>query len=444
MEYTNTNHKSFGTFQLKEWIIFIILILSNIVCPMTFSCISPFFDDIALSKDVSLSSAGIIFAIFNFGGFVVAPFTGKLIPIFGVRKMFTFGMGFLSLGTMLFSLTNLINNGTWFFIVTMLLRLLQSIGNAMMFTTTYAIASKDFSSIMSTVLGSIETGAGIGYTVGPIIGGYLYQYVGYPCPFLVLGGIAGISSLIAFFFITSNDNDKNLQPSINDNTNMNKENHLTWFEVIKIKDVWCVVFTVFMVGVLFSFHDSTLAIGCKQFNLEPSNVGLLFLCLGGLYAIFAPILGFVIDKYPIINILFVIGYILETIAFVCMGPVPFFNYKPSVELFAICLTTMGFACSMLFVPSFKQAMDIVVKENNFSDTLETSSIVSAIFGSSFSLGAFIGPLIGSSLVQSLGYRDAISVFALIIFISTILFIVVYLLPRIYKKLTHKHKYATKC
>ncbi|CEF70490.1 MFS-type transporter SLC18B1 [Strongyloides ratti] len=443
MENTSLNHKTFSTFGLKEWIVFFTIILSNTVCPMAFACISSFFNDVAFSKNVSLTSSGFIFAIFNFGGFILSPVIGKLIPTFGVKKMFSFGMIFISIGTFLFSLTNLINNGTWFFVATFSLRIFQSMGNAMVFTTTYAIASKDFPSIMTTVLGSVETGAGLGYTVGPLIGGYLYQYVGYFCPFLVLGGVAGMSAIIALFFITSNDNDKNLESITNDKNKMTKEKNLTWFEAIKIKDIWCIVFTIIIVGVLFSFHDSTLAIGCKQFNLDPSKVGLLFLCLGGLYAIFCPILGFIIDKYPIIDILFFIGYFFETTALMCMGPLPFFKYKPSVEIFAICLSIMGLSCSMIFVPSFKKAMDIVVKEHNFSDSLETSSTVSAIFCSSFSFGAFLGPLIGSALVEGLKYQNAISVIALISFISMIIFTVAYLIPRIYKKCAYKQKYITK-
>uniref|UniRef100_A0A0K0FTP5 MFS-type transporter SLC18B1 (inferred by orthology to a human protein) n=1 Tax=Strongyloides venezuelensis TaxID=75913 RepID=A0A0K0FTP5_STRVS len=443
MKSTEIKVSSFRNFTLRQWIIFWIIILSNIVIPMTFSCISSFFNDIASSKNVSLTSAGIVFAVFSFGGFISSPIAGKLIPIVGVRVMFSSGMVLLSIGTLLFSLTNFIENGTWFFIATLCLRILQSMGNAMSFTTTYAIAAKDFPNLMSTILGSVETGVGIGYTVGPFIGGYLYQYVSFASSFLILGTVAAISSVIAFFSITSNDSDLKSKSTDNNEDNEENKNHLTWVEMIKIKDIWCILLTAFIVGLISSFHDATLAVGCKQFNLDPSKIGILFLYFGGLYALCAPIIGFITDKYQITNTLFVCGYIISIIAFLCMGPAPFLNYKTSVTLFSICLTVMGFSCSMLFVPSFKKSMDIVIKENNYADSLETSSIVSAAFSSSFSFGAFLGPFVGSALVEKLGYRNALSVVALISFIALITFIVVYLLPRIIKKFTHKQVYSVK-
>lgn len=79
MENTSLNHKTFSTFGLKEWIVFFTIILSNTVCPMAFACISSFFNDVAFSKNVSLTSSGFIFAIFNFGGFILSPVIGKLV-----------------------------------------------------------------------------------------------------------------------------------------------------------------------------------------------------------------------------------------------------------------------------------------------------------------------------------------------------------------------------
>uniref|UniRef100_A0A0N4ZAN7 MFS domain-containing protein n=1 Tax=Parastrongyloides trichosuri TaxID=131310 RepID=A0A0N4ZAN7_PARTI len=440
-EHSTFQHESFRTFHLREWIILSVLVLANIVSPMAFSCISPFFDDVGNSKNVSLTMDGIVFAIFNFTGFILSPFVGKIIPILGVRNIYSLGMVFLSVGTLLFSLTNFIHSSTWFFISTLALRIIQSIGNAMTFTTTYAIAAKDFPKLMSTMLGLTETGAGIGYTVGPVIGGFLYEYVGYPSPFLILGVISFITAVVAFFFISSHSSDNILKNNNNiDRENIKYERHLTWYEIVKIKDIWCIIYTLILIGVMFSFHDSTLAIGCKQFDLSSSDVGLLFLCIGGLYALFAPIWGYVIDKYPIItDFLFLGGYILQTLAFSCMGPVPFFNYEPSVALYAVCLIVMGFGASMLFVPSFKQCMDIVIKEHHFADSLQTSSVVSGLFGSSFCLGAFLGPLVGSAMVENLGYKESLSIIAVLCFVSMILFTVTYIIPRFIKKWNRRFK-----
>uniref|UniRef100_A0A0N4ZKY0 MFS domain-containing protein n=1 Tax=Parastrongyloides trichosuri TaxID=131310 RepID=A0A0N4ZKY0_PARTI len=425
-------HTTFKTFQLKEWIILSTLVIGNIVSLMEFSCITPFFVDVALKKGVPLTVQGLVFAVFDFWGFILSPCVGRILPILGVRVIYTTGIVLLSIGTFIFAATDLIKSGTGFFISTLILRIVQSTGNVMMFTTTYTIASKDFPKIMSTMLGFTETGAGIGLTIGPVVGGFLYQFVGYPYPFLILGSISSVTAVVAFFYVSSRSGDKIIESSQEDQKEEKK--HLTWKELVKIKDIWCMAFTLILVGMVVSFHDSTLAAGSKQFNLTSGQIGLLFLCLALSYATFAPILGLIVDRYSFLNdYVFIVGYILEIGVFTCMGPVPFFNYKSTPKLYGICLAVMGMASSMLFVPSFKRSMDIVLKDHGFAESLKTSSVVSGMYIAAFRLGSFIGPFVGSTLVEHKGYRNALSIVAAICLCSAIFFSIVYLIPRFIKK-----------
>uniref|UniRef100_A0A0N4ZKY1 MFS domain-containing protein n=1 Tax=Parastrongyloides trichosuri TaxID=131310 RepID=A0A0N4ZKY1_PARTI len=450
-ECQTIDHSSLKELKIKEWIVVFILVFANAISLMVFSCITPFLIDVGNSKGVSLTMLGIVFAIFNFCGFITSPFAGRMISIFGVRSIYTLGMILLSIGTLLFSGTNLTTSGTWFFISTLTLRIIQSIGNTLMFTTTYAIAAQSFPKIMSALLGLTETGAGVGYTIGPTLGGILYQYIGYPYPFLILGITNSITTILAFYYIRTRTDYKNQESTstttttaantstilLSESTKQEKVD-LTWLKVIKIKDIWCMIFTLIIVGIVMSFHDSTLAIGCKQFNLSFGEVGLLFLCLGGSYAIFSPVWGHVLDKYHHINdYLFIAGYILQVIAYTCMGPASFLSFKPTVMTFGICLATIGFAASMMFVPSFKKSMDIILKEHLFAESLQTLSVISGLYASSYCLGAFLGPLLGSALVERKGHKEALSIVAFFCFCSAIIFSITYLIPRFKKKYQKK-------
>uniref|UniRef100_A0A0N4ZAN6 MFS domain-containing protein n=1 Tax=Parastrongyloides trichosuri TaxID=131310 RepID=A0A0N4ZAN6_PARTI len=522
-------HTLFKSFHLKEWILLSLLLFSNTISPMTFLCISPFFADVSLSKGLSLTLEGIIFAIFSFCGFLLSPFVGRMIPIFGVRYIYTLGLTLLSLGTLIFSTTNLINSGIWFFITTFILRVLQSMGYTMMYTTTYAIASKDFPTLMSTIIGlskagtvqkfacsmilvpsfkqckdivtkehgfveSLQTsaivsglyassyslgcffgpfigsalvehvgykeslsliaalcfvssmgntmiftttyviivkyfpklissmlsitenGVGIGYTVGPVIGGSLYEYVGYPYPFLVFGIISSLTTVVAFYCISPHSNEDIMKPD--DKENMKNMKHLTWSEVIKIKDIWCIAITLVVVGTALSFHESTLAIGGKEINLSYTEVGILFLAIGGMCSIFSPVWEYITSKYFYLNnYLIILGYVSLTLSFFCMSPLSFIEYKPSIILYGLCLSWMGFASSLLYVPAFRQCMSIITKEHGFAESLETLSILAAIYSLSISVGTCLGPSIGSILVENLGYRKSLSVIAILCFSS---------------------------
>ncbi|KIH50872.1 hypothetical protein ANCDUO_19046, partial [Ancylostoma duodenale] len=50
-------------------------------------------------------------------------------------------------------------------------------------------------------LGLMETFAGLGYTAGPVIGGFLYEFGGFQVPFLVLGVILIFATALAWMLI---------------------------------------------------------------------------------------------------------------------------------------------------------------------------------------------------------------------------------------------------
>lgn len=47
----------------------------------------------------------------------------------------------------------------------------------------------------------METFAGLGYTAGPLIGGFLYEFGGFQVPFLVLGAILILATVLGWWLI---------------------------------------------------------------------------------------------------------------------------------------------------------------------------------------------------------------------------------------------------
>lgn len=337
----------------------------------------------------------------------------------------------LSLGTLIFSTVNFIKNNNLFFIICLILRFIQSIGKTMVYNTTYTIISKNFLYHMSTILGCVEAGAGFGYTIGPTIGGFLYQYLGFIYLFLILGCISSVIGMFSYYYI--NFDDKKFEETItNDNFYETYNKKKLWKRIFKIKDIWCLVYTVFFLGITSSFQDSSITIGCKQFNFDSTKVGLMLMIFGGAYTLFSPISGIIVDKYPIINFLIIFGYILQTIVFFLMRPVSLLNYNPNEILYVVCLLVMGFSVSIMYVPSFKKAIIILKNEKKFPYNFEASSIVSGMVCSSYSFGSFLGPIIGSIFIDRYHYNDTLLIFSKISLISMILFFVFFLLPRIYR------------
>eukprot|EP00118_Oscarella_pearsei_P018728 m.193589 g.193589 ORF g.193589 m.193589 type:complete len:113 (+) comp39479_c0_seq1:186-524(+) len=77
-------------------------------------------------------------------------------------------------------------------------RAVQGLGSAALVTSSWTIASSAFPDKVLTVMGTLEVMAGLGYMIGPSLGGALYKVNGFSLPFYVTGGLilAGIPSLM--------------------------------------------------------------------------------------------------------------------------------------------------------------------------------------------------------------------------------------------------------
>uniref|UniRef100_A0AC35U1J9 MFS domain-containing protein n=1 Tax=Rhabditophanes sp. KR3021 TaxID=114890 RepID=A0AC35U1J9_9BILA len=424
--------KTFSTLPKDEWILLIILVASNALCPMSFSSIATFYLAVGTKKGLTISEVGVIFGIFNLLSFFLSPFIGKLITIFGVKKIFYNGVFIIAFGTLAFSLTNLIDNHYGFLAATLTLRLIQSGGSALALTTSFTIISNQFPDLMSSMLGWIEVGSGSGAALGPFLGGIIYEFNGgsYPLPFLIFGSILAIIGVLSVFYI------KDFEQKCEEEE-MNIE-QLTLTKMMKIKDIWFVLITVFSVGVIFYFNSSSLPIAIQSFKLMPSQIGIFYLIVFFCYSVTAPLFGYLIDRYPISNILLVMGNIMFIFYLVIIGPASFLPFKSNLYSTTIALIFLAISGSSLFIPSYSNQKSIVINENGFPDNIRTNGIISAAFTSVFSLGSFIGSVAGTFSVDLIGYRATTSIFLCIESVYFILFIALFIIPRYLKRNYKKH------
>jgi MFS transporter, DHA1 family, solute carrier family 18 (vesicular amine transporter), member 1/2 len=92
----------------------------------------------------------------------------------------------------------------------------------------------------------METFAGLGYTAGPVIGSVLYEYGGFQLPFFVLGGLLLLATLFSYFLIEAIEDEKT-------------EDGMGMLSMLRIPDIWLMVFAVVICAISLSFFDPTLA-----------------------------------------------------------------------------------------------------------------------------------------------------------------------------------------
>ncbi|RCN26681.1 hypothetical protein ANCCAN_27592 [Ancylostoma caninum] len=159
----------------------------------------------------------------------------------------------------------------------------------------------------------METFAGLGYTAGPVIGGFLYEFGGFQVPFLVLGVILIFATALAWMLIENyKDDDVGASKGM--------------IAMLRIPVIWIMVYAIVVCAISLSFLDPTLSAHLQSFNLSPTMVGLMFLLCGGIYTLSAPVWGLLIDKYHCTTGVMIFGSATTVISMVLIGPSPFFPF----------------------------------------------------------------------------------------------------------------------
>uniref|UniRef100_A0A8C5KGX0 Solute carrier family 18, subfamily B, member 1 n=1 Tax=Jaculus jaculus TaxID=51337 RepID=A0A8C5KGX0_JACJA len=349
----------------------------------------------AEKKGASNTMIGMIFGSYALFNLLASLVFGKYLVHIGAKFMFIAGM-FLSGGvTVLFGVLDQLPAGPVFITMCFLVRMIDAIGFGAAITASSSILAKAFPNNVATILGSLEVFSGLGLVVGPPLGGFLYQSFGYEVPFIFLGCIVLLMIPLNLCILPNYESDPG--------------EHSFW-KLVTLPKVSFIALIITSLSSCFGFLDPILSLFVlEKFNLPAGYVGLVFLGLALSYAISSPLFGLLSDKMPHLRKWFLIfGNLITAGCFMLLGPVPILNIKSQLWLLVLVLVVNGISAGMSIIPTFPEILSCA-HENGFEEGLSTLGLVSGFFGAMWSIGAFVGPLLGGFMYEKIGFEWAAAV-----------------------------------
>ncbi|KAL4232821.1 hypothetical protein ACF0H5_007507 [Mactra antiquata] len=400
---------SFKKIDRRKKFIFVSLGFVNFCAYCCYSLLAPFFPLEAGRKGASQSIVGFIFGCFEFVIFIASPILGNYISKIGCKFMFVSGVMVGGTCAILFGLLDKCPDGAIFITMCFLCRIVEAIGTAAFVTALFAIMAYEFPDNIITVMGTLETFTGLGMMVGPAVGGALYEIGGYGLPFFVLGSVVILCGLLTSY----------VMPPIEEANTHYTGSIFTMFKSPLVCLTWL---NISVCSISIGYYDPTLAGHLQQFNLSTWAIGLVFLISPSMYALTAPIVGYIGDKKGHIRAMIAVGNIGCVISWFLLGPAPFLPFIPN-ELYVnfIALVAFGPFLGFTLIPTFK-ALLLGANSLGMPTDIDTYGKVSGFFNSSFSLGAFLGPTFGGVMVDKFGFPWASVGIAGLLFLGALLMI----------------------
>ncbi|XP_016152872.1 PREDICTED: MFS-type transporter SLC18B1 isoform X1 [Ficedula albicollis] len=378
-----------------------------------YSILGPFFPSEAEKKGASNTIVGLIFGCFALFNFLTSLILGNYLSLIGAKFMFVAGMFVSGCVTILFGMLDKVPSGPMFISFCFLVRAMDAISFAAAITASFSILAKAFPTNIATVLGSLEIFSGLGLVLGPPLGGFLYQSFGYEIPFITLGCVVLALVPVNMCILPKYD------------STPRKE---SFWKLILLPKVLILCLTVFSLSACLGFLDPTMSLFIlKKFKLPAGYVGLVFLGLALSYSLSSPLLGLLSDKLPYVRKwLLIFGDLMTAACFFMLGPAPVLHIERyclclslscymmfstiiiQLWIFVLVLVLIGFSLGMSAIPVFPEILQCAY-ENGFEEGLSLLGLVSGLFNAMWSLGAFVGPILGGFLNEQLGFEWAAAI-----------------------------------
>ena len=228
---------------------------------------APFYPKEAESKGVSQAQVGFVFAVYHFTIFTSSPIFGKNIEKIGIKLMVNVGvlvMGTCAIG---FGLLDLVEDTSIFISLSYVIRAIEAVGHSCFKTAAFAMITKEFRDTVGFWYAALQGTFGVGLTLGPFVGGLLYDIGGFILPFSVTGILIVVTSVLSYLTLpvygneTYNDIDDNApRKGIRD--------------ILKVPDIFLQAVNTLGATISIGFLQATLRNHIDQFQLSDTLIGI--------------------------------------------------------------------------------------------------------------------------------------------------------------------------
>ncbi|CAH1267527.1 SLC18B1 [Branchiostoma lanceolatum] len=403
---------SCGNASKRQILSFICVAFLNFAGMSCQAIIAPFFPNEALRRGASQTTVGFVFGCFSGVQFLGGLVFGKFITTVGSRFVLISGVFVAGSCSLLFGFLEYMEGAT-FIAFCFAIRTMEALGVSAQITAATTILTHEFPNNVAKVMGILEIFTGLGMMTGPPIGGVLYNLGGFKLPFFTVGGMMLCCCAVLAVLV----------PTQVDEQEEGKV--VSLLSLLKIPTVImaCGVTVVLFCTVQYLYPVFQPYV-TKEFNVTPAQVGLYFLLFASVYAVCAPVWGWLADKKKYVRIMMILGLLVLSAGALLIGPSPLLTdyltlLPKTMWMNIIGMVVLALSVGLVSAPLFN-VMLWAASDAGMEIDFATYGLVSGIFGAFMSMGTFIGPTVSSALVEKFGLPWASTAFSGFILFSMLL------------------------
>ncbi|XP_076047937.1 uncharacterized protein LOC143029223 [Oratosquilla oratoria] len=353
------------------------------------SILAPFFPQLIEERGLSRTVDGVIFSVYAGVVTVASPILGRILPKCSPFSIYIGGIFTTACSNICFGLIPSIEATEFLVVAAITLRALTALGAAAFLTVIYTVVPALFPDDISTVNGMLETSIGVGMSVGPSLGSWLFTVGGFGLPFYALGGFLLMLLPLNCFMFPNTDDCKSSE---------NGKYEVSLMTVLRDPVFVLILVILAATAMCNGMLYPTLQPHMDELGVSIQRVGLVYLLLSVVYAVAAPLVGLATDKFNCPYAFLLVGLFGIAVSLLLLGNSPILPNISSellVRQDVAAIVVLAISSGLSIVPTYAAMLDIAVSYTDNPTahiSFATYSLVGGLWSSSYSLGEMVGPL----------------------------------------------------
>jgi len=383
----------------------IILGFSSFLAGCTLSILAPFYSKEAADHGISVTASGAVFAAVFVLQIIFTPLFGKFLKSIGSTRLFIIGVLTSGASNIMFGFLPVINDGSLFLGASITVRSITALGEAAMNTAVYPLARRRCSQESeASTMSMLETMIGCGTTIGPFVGGLLYEYGGFCLPFAICGTLLILAGGLAWKVLDPKEEEEQIDGEVGDDQ-IPSSQRSSYRVLLKNPAIIVACFVTIATGMSTQWYQPSLEPYVRdQFGMSSFQASLLFIIDGGVYAIITPIIGKLLDKGLDCKIVLVVGSGIICFGYLLLAPALPFLISPSLAQIGLGAAVHGIGMGMNFIGSLTLLTQQIETKRRSSEQVQ--GMVTSMWITCESLGGFIGAAAGGATFDRLGWSSS--------------------------------------
>ena len=386
---------------IHTFLLLIFVAMATLWIQTSLSLYIPMYPGVAMKKGLSDSEIGVIMGMSPFISFLIYPFMNIFVNNNNFKLLFAISGFYVSASLALFGLLTEMER-TPFEVFSLTFQILQAVAQAILFLASYAIMLRIFPKYRTITISVFEMFIGLGYMVGPPIGGALFDTFGFTLMFFGTGALSFIVVSVSVLILIPYKLD---METVEDE---GKQDYLLGLKLFRHFDL--VLLTILNLACAICFNYFVPVLGpfmAERHGMSASTVGLIFLSSNAVYVLAAPIMGIITTKVKFLTPFIIIGFLIQAIGTFFVPPSEIFTNvlnstgvsSGELELISpyVGMTLVGFGFILSYLPILTELLNRA--ELQFQETSNITTTVSSIFVSVYYLGEGLGPLVAGLVAQ---------------------------------------------